>query len=491
MQFPFSPRLCAVVLGGLLLVASRLVVVAQPATERAPATKKVAAAPILSRADALADLDAFSQRLREEAAYLTLHPAKPFEAIESLRQRLPDSIAVAEFTRELQKILSPIGDCHSGVSSKALDAEPGLWLPFRLAVAQGGIIAVKRENTSFVEPDFPYLVALDGRPLKDWFDAALRYAPVGSTSQNLSQSVSGIRRLDILRRDLGLPARRTVEVTFANSAGATKAITLPGRTAFSSLAKISLGESRRIGDLGYLRLPAMDDKLIPEAKKRMEEFRDTAGLIIDVRGNGGGSYGLMRTLFGYFRPADAGPFVCNIAAYRLAPNFRANHIEYRPTHRRNWSGWSPADLAAIDVTLANFKPSFNLPDGQFSEWHFMLLRREGFQYHYDKPVVVLCDEGCFSASDGFLAAFAELPHVTLMGVGSRGGSGSSRTVALPRSKIDFKLSTMASFRPNGLTFEGHGVTVDVVAQPPPEDFITRNDSVLDQAVQRLRSARPN
>ena len=489
MKFPLSSLVRAVLLGALLLSPAARVF-AQPVA--APAAKAAPAAPSsLSRADALADLAALGQRLREEAAYLDLHQAKPFGAIESLRQRLPDQISVAEFTRELQKILAPIGDCHSSISSKALADEPSLWLPFRLAVAQGGIIAVTRDNTAFVEPKFPYLVALDGRPLKDWLDAALAYAPVGSSSQNLSESVRGIRRLDILRRDLGIAARRDVAVTFANAAGATKTVTFPGRTVFSSLAKIQLGESRRIGDLGYLRLPEMDDKLIPEAKKRMEEYRDTAGLIIDVRGNGGGRYGLMGALFGYFRPADAGPFVCNIAAYRLAPQFRANHIEYRPTHRRTWSGWSASDLAAIDAALANFKPSFSLPAGQFSEWHFMLLRREEFQYHYAKPVIVLCDEGCISATDGFLAAFAELPNVTLMGVASRGGSGSSRTVALPRSKIDFKLSTMASFRPSGATFEGHGVAVDVVAQPPPEDFITRKDSVLDQAVQRLTSSRPN
>ncbi len=486
MKLPFSPGLGSLLLCSLLL-ASPSLVLAQESKAPRPAAR--VATTSLSQSDALADLNAFAKRLREEAAYIELHQARPFEAIESLKQRLPDTVSVAEFTRELQKIIAPIGDCHSSVSSKALDDEPGLWLPFRLAIAQGGIVAVTRENTSFVEPGFPYLAAIDGKPLKTWLDAALKYEPVGSATQNLYVSVKAIRRLDILRRDLGLAARNDVALTFADASGKTKEATLPCRDRFSSPAKIQLGESRRLGDIGYLRLPEMDDKLIPEAKRRMEEFRDTAGLIIDVRGNGGGTYGLMRALFGYFRPADAGPFVCNIAAYRLAPQFKENHIEYRPTYRRTWSGWSPQDLAAIDATMKTFKPAFTLPAGQFSEWHFMLLKHEDFHFHYDKPVVVLCDESCISASDGFLAAFAELPKVTLMGVSSRGGSGSSRTVTLPRSGIAFKLSTMASFRPNGDTFDGQGIAVKVAAQPPPEDFITGKDSVLAQAVQRLTTTR--
>ncbi|MEN9358623.1 MAG: hypothetical protein RL095_158 [Verrucomicrobiota bacterium] len=57
-----------------------------------------------------------------------------------------------------------------------------------------------------------------------------------------------------------------------------------------------------------------------------------------------------------------------------------------------------------------------------------------------------------------------------MGVSSRGGSGGSYTTQLPRSGIAFKLSTIASFKPNGQTFDGYGVEVDIPARPKPRDY---------------------
>lgn len=89
-------------LSGLLL-ASPSFVHAQQSKAKRPAAKAIT---ILSQAEALEDLEAFSKRLREEAAYIELYRAKPFEAIENLKQRLPATVSVADFTRELQRILS-------------------------------------------------------------------------------------------------------------------------------------------------------------------------------------------------------------------------------------------------------------------------------------------------------------------------------------------------------------------------------------------------
>jgi hypothetical protein len=86
-----------------LLLASPSLVHAQRSKAKRAATKAITS---LSQAEALEDLEAFSERLREEAAYIELHRAAPFEAIESLKQRLPATVSIADFTRELQRIHS-------------------------------------------------------------------------------------------------------------------------------------------------------------------------------------------------------------------------------------------------------------------------------------------------------------------------------------------------------------------------------------------------
>jgi C-terminal processing protease CtpA/Prc len=108
-------------------------------------------------------------------------------------------------------------------------------------------------------------------------------------------------------------------------------------------------------------------------------------------------------------------------------------------------------------------------------------------YYYDKPVAVLSSAGSFSATDGFLSAFADLPQVSIVGEPSGGGSGATRQFQLPRTEIVVALSSMASFRATGKTFDGNGIAVDVEAKPTLQDFLSDQDSVLQRAVEVIRN----
>ena len=231
-----------------------------------------------------------------------------------------------------------------------------------------------------------------------------------------------------------------------------------------------------------------------------------------MRGNGGGSRDVLRVLMAYFLTSKDPPRVVNVAAYRIPPwapkpdddGYLANRFLHTPP----WKGWSgearkagsellktfkPAFLGRVhDVTgseLANkFKPEWKLPKKGFSKWHFMAVDRSAAEspYTYREPVVILMNTECYSATDIFLGAFKGLEGVTLVGTASGGGSGRTRAYGLAASGLRVRLSSMASFRPNGKLYDGNGVLPDLEVQPARGDWIGKGDAQLDRALELLK-----
>jgi C-terminal processing protease CtpA/Prc len=247
--------------------------------------------------------------------------------------------------------------------------------------------------------------------------------------------------------------------------------------------------------IGYIRLAEMDDHAARLARELMPRFRATRGMIIDVRGNGGGSRDALLALLPHVLPPDSPPRVLNIAAYRLNDTFSADHLAERFMYRRDDARWSDAERQAIDRAMATFKPSWLPPerDRDFSDWHFLIVSREAAAkananlYHYHKPVIVLCDGDCFSATDIFLGAFKGLPNVTVLGTASSGGSGRKQSLRLPNSGLTASLSSMISFLPDGSMFDLNGVHPDIIVEPLPTDFVIAggSDTQLDAAIKRI------
>jgi C-terminal processing protease CtpA/Prc len=217
----------------------------------------------------------------------------------------------------------------------------------------------------------------------------------------------------------------------------------------------------------------MDDRIID-----LTPFEGTAGLIVDVRGNAGGTRAALRGLFPYFmKPADA-PRVANVAACRVEGESLDDRWLF-PVEKL-------ADPERESVRKLAFKPEWTPPAGKFGAWHYFVLSPGGAGFHYDRPVVVLMDGDCFSATDIFLGALKGWRNVTLMGTRSGGGSGRGLPYALPKSKLRVRLSSMASFQPDGKLYDGRGVEPDVEVKPRATDFIGKTDTVLDAAVKKLR-----
>jgi C-terminal processing protease CtpA/Prc len=244
--------------------------------------------------------------------------------------------------------------------------------------------------------------------------------------------------------------------------------------------------------VGYLRLPVMDDDLVPHLHESMARFRETPGLIVDVRGNGGGSRDLLIALAGYLAGPDEGPWVASAARYILSERFDTDHLEARFMYRAGSPAWTPEQRRAIEEFAHTFAPEWEPEGRSFSDWHYIVLGRTGHpnEYFYDKPVVVLCDAGCFSATDVFLGALSGRPRITLMGTPSGGGSARVQDFTLPHSRIGIRCASMVSYRPDGRLYDGRGVEVDIEVHPAPTDLIAGGtDSVLDAAERVILSGR--
>jgi len=184
----------------------------------------------------------------------------------------------------------------------------------------------------------------------------------------------------------------------------------------------SAGFAGRLGDdVGYvafasLAAPAADAERLERA---FVALLDRKGLLLDLRANSGGDERQARAL---------------LARLTDKP------IVYARRQVRN--GPRPTDFTLpMDAVLA---PG---PGPVFAG-----------------PVVVLIGPRCVSSGEGMAQMLAALPRATLLGLPTRGASGSPKALRLPNG-VTLWSSTWVDLLPDGSSLEGHGVPPGVRFEP--------------------------
>lgn len=444
----------------------------------------------LSREEARVDLRAFAQGLEERFAYRDLRGVDWEAEVDSIEDGLLDSVATRDIAAELHRLMMRSGDGHASVTARGFrPGEQGPFLPFLLADSPEGVVAFAPGREAFVDPERPFVVSLAGFGIEECLAAVRDHVVDGSPQLVRRRSMRLLRDASLWYPQLSgkddVPSLLPVMLSSVKADDAREIVVSIARRkpTFGVWPRSNSGILE--GSLGYLRLESMDDDAVDEVRHWMPKFRETKGLIVDVRGNSGGSREALLVLAGYL--AD-GPWVGNVAAYRLAEEFGDDHLDARFMYRANHEGWTDGQKAVIDEMASSFEPEWSLPNG-FSDWHYLVLDKTGHssEYDYDRPVVVLSDASCFSATDIFLGALEVHPNVTLMGTSSGGGSARSQEFRLPNSGIRVRCASMASFRPDGRLYDGRGIEVDAEVQPNPESFLeVGRDAALEAAIGFLK-----
>jgi len=458
----------------------------------------------LSKKQVEEEIAAFAAALRDQFAYLHLKGIDLDEAIEKevrnyYSKGLPDRMPPVDLVMILQRVLMQFGDGHADIRSSNFrlgEGEP--FNPFLLDDIDGKVVAYQQKRNDLLDPKYPYVVSLDGRPIEDCIDDMTPFIPSGSPQLVRHRAIRLLRAISWWRRvedggfhDHERVMYRPFDLELSSRDGKkTRTVKVQPSDHKPPYRQWPHSESRLLEEnIGYLRLVRMDHRAVEDVYRWMPRFRDTDGLIVDVRGNGGGTREALLALAGFLLGDQQSPWVGNFAVYRKSSNFDADHLANRFMRRIDSDEWTPEQRLTIDLAFATFKPEWQVPDG-FSQWHALLLDGTGHpqEFPYTQEVVILSDAGCFSATDIFLGALEIHPRVTLMGTASSGGSARSQQFSLPHSGIEVKCASMASFRPNGKLYDGHGVEVDIEVHPDPSFFIKGGqDRVLKAAITHLRS----
>jgi len=443
----------------------------------------------LDKTAALEDIDTFETGMRERWSYFRANGVDPTAPLQALRQQASNGISVQDLGLGILKIIALFRDGHADVSN--LEYPQG-FLPFDEDVVAGRIVALSADRTNFLDKDHPYLSELDGIPLAQWLEASDRFTPHGSPQFRLDRSAWQLRFITLLRRELNLPEKATVEVELTNEQGSDrKKITVPLATDIPDHLVWPMHDSElHPGNIGYLRIWAMRPWMPELIAYWMRFFRNTKGLIVDVRANSGGTRDATLALFPYLMaPGDDEPWVVNVAALRKSSGTSSEELsKTRGMYPAESEHWNDAERRAIKQFMATWKPQWTPPEGEFGEWHFLVLDRRlnPSAYAYDKPVVILTDFRDFSGTDIFVSAFKGRRNVTLIGTPTAGASAFKRELSLPNSHLVVHLASMISYKRDGKLYDGNGTQPDIHIERTPESLLRfGEDNQLRKAIEVL------
>ena len=246
----------------------------------------------------------------------------------------------------------------------------------------------------------------------------------------------------------------------------------------------------RAGTFGYVRLATFnvesDGPFLDEFVRLVSQL-SPRGLILDVRGNGGGLITAGERLLQLLTPRPIEP-----ARFHFLNTPRTAMLAARNTFLRPWK-------RSIDQSVetgTDFSQGFPL---------LPLARYNDIGQKYQGPVVLITDALCYSTTDIFAAGFQDHAIGTILGVDAATGAGGANVWEYPLiaklAKDDAllppRLPLDASFRcairrvtragdNTGLPLEDLGVQPEVVHEITRRDVLERNVDLITRAAELLK-----
>ncbi|MBV9924402.1 MAG: PDZ domain-containing protein [Acidobacteria bacterium] len=254
---------------------------------------------------------------------------------------------------------------------------------------------------------------------------------------------AAVKDLDDALGKLHGPANTKVVVTILNERDEAKDVALERvalgrgeveRTNFGGMSLYALFESRRLeGGVGYIRFTSFIPALNRKIHEAVASMLDAPGLVIDLRGNGGGDDSVAVDLAGllFDRPVQL-----MVTRARKGEDF---YYKARPSKRP-----------------------------------------------YLGPVVVLVDGASGSASEQLTAGLQEAGRAYVVGHTTAGDDMDAELEGLPTGAYLIYAAGLPH-TPKGLVVEGHGVKPDLEVNLTRAGLLRGQDAQLDAALRYIRT----
>jgi carboxyl-terminal processing protease len=377
--------------------------------------------------------------------YFAHSDSVPFADIESAYRRYVEQLVHASGRREFDlltlRFVAALKNGHTHFRDQWLDATYGQPLPFWLALVEGKWVVARTADQRLRKGDI--VRTIDGVSMDRFVQR--QAASIGASNERIARSwVFYSPALFSERFTLTLEDGREVPI----ERGATVQHLGARRPLEPFQAPSSEGRWIIEGGVAYIKIPSFGDPGFERtALELVKRFRAARCLIVDVRGNGGGStpWQLIRALM-----------------------------------NRPWRTWREKSPQRIALYEAQGGPSsaLDLPSSRVS----------AEESAFGGQVILLVDRYAGSAAEDFVMPFKDTGRGILVGETTQGSSGQPYRLDLGNG-MSLMVGAARYWFPDGAPFEGVGITPDVPVQPRIADVRNDVDSVLRKAVELAHALR--
>ena len=376
-----------------------------------------------------------------------------------------------EYYRLLERLVATLQDGHTDIYRLPFYIHSQYGRPKVSLQPLGSEVVVANVDTNLVDsiPLGSVVFQVDDIPVEKYLtDSIYPYVAAGGEHTRrmlgISKLLEGLQGSQVSVK-LRLPNKRSVTKTLVRQP-------LGGENWVRSTKPSQPASFRMVEpDIGYLALNTFSDGSVVDTFERYRpQISRCAGLIIDLRENGGGN-------------SEYGYEILRHFTRQPLPTPVWSSPEHIPAYRAFGQWYS--SQSSVDTTERMVRESLASYAGE-RYYHSAGDSIMPADTVYDIPVVVLVSTNTASAADNFLVVADPLDHFTLVGEPSFGSTGQPLFIDLPGGGI-VRICTKRNTYPNGRVYVGPGVQVDIKVQPTAVDFISGRDVVLERGIKQLRN----